>query len=102
MLITKSKAVPIGFKRDIKYGEDGLELVDSIELRIPDNFKGLMLGDEVFVRYVPQSMYFQSQELDVDGLRLDNQSINKLNQQRKIKIKRVVDYRKGLVEHKVE
>jgi hypothetical protein len=60
-----------------------------------------MLGDEVFVRYVPQSMYFQSQELDVDGSMLDERSIKKLNSQRKIKIKRVVDYKKGLVEQKV-
>ena len=101
MLITKSKAVPIGFTRDIKYNDDGLELVDSIDLKVPDNFSGLMLGDEVFVRYVPQSMYFQSQELDVDGFMLDDRSINKLNSQRKIKIKRVVDYKKGLVDQKV-
>ena len=27
----------------------------------------LMIGDEFFVRYVPQSMYFQPIELDVNG-----------------------------------
>ncbi|MCK5559226.1 MAG: hypothetical protein KAJ51_01485, partial [Thermoplasmata archaeon] len=89
MLITKSKAVPIGFERDLKYFDDKLEILDSIKLNIPDNFQGVMIGDEFFVRYVPQSMYFQSQELEVEGFMVDERAIKKLNSARELRIKRV-------------
>ena len=51
------------------------------ELKIDGNvkFKKLSFGDEFFVRYVPQSRYFQSQELEIAGEMLDAQSINEIN-----------------------
>ncbi len=101
MLITKSKVVPISFQRDFKYNGDKLEVQDSIKLNSNENFERMMIGDEFFVRYVPQSMYFQNQELEVSGFMLDERAINKLNSKRELKIKRVIESNKGEVEREV-
>ena len=42
-------------------------------------FKKLSLGDEFFVRYVPQSRYFQSQELEISGDSFNQEKLNEIN-----------------------
>jgi len=46
-------------------------------------FQALSIGDEFFVRYVPQSRYFQSQELAVAGHQVEPDTLAALNQQGK-------------------
>ena len=52
--------------------------------------KRLTLGDEFHVRYVPQSRYFQRQELEVSGTRLSGEQTAKLNQGGTITLERRV------------
>jgi hypothetical protein len=62
----------------------GVEIDQSIKIynriKIFENkykFDSLSIGDEFFVRYVPQSRYFQSQELDISGWTAPEQDIEK-------------------------
>jgi hypothetical protein len=50
----------------------------------------MQVGGEFFVRHVPQSRYFQYQELDIKGLVFDPPLLRELNRQRKMKIIRRV------------
>ncbi len=63
-LIMGQKKIPVAFKRrmDIKNGK--AIIVTEIILQKKIKFKRLSIGDEFFVRYVPQSRYFQSQEFE--------------------------------------
>jgi ubiquinone/menaquinone biosynthesis C-methylase UbiE len=47
-------------------------------------------GDKFFVRYVPQSRYFQSQELDIHSHALDEEQVRALNAGRFVRINQVI------------
>ncbi len=63
-LIMGQKKVPVAFKRRMEIKETKVVLSTEIILQKKIKFKRLSIGDEFFVRYVPQSRYFQSQELE--------------------------------------
>ncbi len=44
-----------------------MTLAHEISAQLGTRVKALSVGDEFFVRYVPQSRYFQSQELDIEA-----------------------------------
>ena len=79
MLMLGNRPVPVHFRRTLKVMTDRIALTSSIKIQGSVNFKRLFLGDEFFVRYVPQSRYFQTQELDVSGEMLDASELNQLN-----------------------
>ena len=54
------------------------------------NVKSLFIGDEFSVRFVPQSLYFQNQELDVFGYNIKDHNIRKLNSNKKLIVKREI------------
>jgi len=51
----------------------------------------MLIGDEIPLRYVPQSRYFQPQELNVVGYLLEPEARERLNTQGRIQIRRAID-----------
>lgn len=67
ILMLSLRPVSIGFKRSLRVDSNGVQLDDEIRINANIRLVALAAGGEFFVRYVPQSRYFQSQELDIDG-----------------------------------
>jgi len=91
LFITRTKKSSIEFSRKIKYDQNRIVVEDKIDLKAKEGFTSLSIGDEFSVRYVPQSLYFQSQELTIDGFRLDSETIKRLNQRKNAVFKRTID-----------
>jgi len=89
--ITSSKRAPVGFRREITREDGALHVSDTITLKGNLTFRRLKVGDEFPVRYVPQSRYFQGQELDVMGQWLPDEALAELNRARKLTITRAYD-----------
>lgn len=94
MLIFGSKEVPVKFKREIEY-RNKIKVTDTIKILSNKKFKSLQVGDDFLVRYVPQSRYFQPMELETDGFKVDNSSLRRLNKNKGIVIKRIIDTKRG-------
>lgn len=80
-LMLGRRPVPIRFQRTmrIEAGEQ-VHLSDELRREAEVELQALSVGDEFFVRYVPQSRYFQSQELDVNGYVMTNAQLQAFNQ----------------------
>ena len=83
-----AKDAPIHFSRHFKIDKTKIVLTDQVQLTGNILCSKLSVGDEFFVRYVPQSRYFQSQELQIEGITLPEKQLANLNQGKKIIIKR--------------
>ena len=81
-LMIGQRPAPMTFKRVVTFRKDGLEVADELTLTGAAQVSSLAFGDEFFVRYVPQSRYFQSQELSVSGVSLDGDALATLNRTR--------------------
>jgi len=79
VLILGQRAVPVSFHRELRINGEQITLQDTLTLEESGHFQELSIGDEFFVRYVPQSRYFQIQELDVTGRRIEQSTITALN-----------------------
>ncbi|MEW6236071.1 MAG: hypothetical protein AB1656_11840 [Candidatus Omnitrophota bacterium] len=86
LLMTGQNPAPVRFERTIKLLDNGIDVVTRIQLEGSHTINGLQIGDEFPARYVPQSRYFQPQELDVRGYILNDKELEKLNRQREITI----------------
>jgi len=84
MLILGKRQSSVAFTRELIIDKDKAVLETSIENKEKKQFESLSVGDEFFVRYVPQSRYFQHQELEITGWKADEASLNKLNKQGKL------------------
>jgi hypothetical protein len=62
---------------------------------------GLQFGDEFAVRYVPQSRYFQAQELEVSGYTLSSRQLQRLNASGELSVTRRVEIPGGTVQVEV-
>ena len=94
LLMTKSGQAPLGYRRTIVFGETGLLLEDEIK-RMGPSVRRLKLGDEFHVRYVPQSRYFQPQELAMRGHELPPEALARLNREGRLVVRRHIDYHEG-------
>jgi hypothetical protein len=83
MLILGQRAVPVRFKRTVAIKERELVITDELENLGHLKIKKLSFGDEFFIRYVPQSRYFQSQELNIAGESLTHEQIDELTRTHK-------------------
>ncbi len=90
VLMTRAKRLPVSFERRITVGADALELRDEVTLAPGARVRRLKVGDELPLRYVPQSRYFQPQELEVDGYELGEAELAHLNQQHRFVLRRRV------------
>jgi len=86
VLILRQQTVPVRFRRRLKLDGEGLTLVDELHIEGPVRFTALSTGDDFSVRYVPQSRYFQAQELASGGTPLAPGALEQLNRQRTITI----------------
>jgi len=80
-LMLGQRPSPVHFKRQVQLG-DKVTVTDTLSLNDDVKVTSLAIGDEFFVRYVPQSRYFQSQELAVSGVTLTPEELNELNSKR--------------------
>ena len=89
-LMLGQRPAPMSFERRITFSKGEVKLEDT--LRLEENFEvaSLSYGDEFFVRYVPQSRYFQSQELGVSGVALTPEQLAELNKTRQFVLSRTV------------
>ena len=78
-LMLGSRPVPVRFSRQLVWDSDGPVVQDEVRLERGRRFDSLAFGDEFFVRYVPQSRYFQSQELECRGLELSEAELQGFN-----------------------
>ncbi|OGT32453.1 MAG: hypothetical protein A3C44_03375 [Gammaproteobacteria bacterium RIFCSPHIGHO2_02_FULL_39_13] len=74
-----NRRVPVDFTRSLTIQANNVTIEDSIKLGNGVKIKELAVGDEFYVRYVPQSRYFQSQELLISGETLPENAITTLN-----------------------
>jgi len=71
--------VPVRFRRRIRFDGGELLVEDVIAPEKGVRFRSLSVGGEFFVRYVPQSRYFQLHELDIFEQRLEPDAVERLN-----------------------
>ncbi|MCB0208601.1 MAG: hypothetical protein KDJ52_04710 [Anaerolineae bacterium] len=86
VLILGQRAVPVRFRRQVTFTNDQFTIQDDITIDGDVKLDALSVGDEFFVRYVPQSRYFQFQELAVAGYPLTQSLLDILNHQRQLSI----------------
>ncbi len=86
LLMLGGKPVPVHFKRIAILDEEKTELITHMFLEKGAQVSYLKIGDEFPARYVPQSRYFQLQELDVRGYILGKEQLQSLNQNKTIQI----------------
>jgi hypothetical protein len=82
-LMLGQRPAPVSFKRRVVFEGGRVTVTDQLELTGTVEVTSLSFGDEFFVRYVPQSRYFQSQELGVSGVSLTESEVATLNQTRR-------------------
>ena len=89
-LMLGQRPAPLTFRRRVRFEEERVLVQDEVRLEGDARVSSLSVGDEFFVRYVPQSRYFQSQELGVSGVTLDARQLAKLNETRQFVLERSV------------
>ncbi len=97
LLMLGTRPIPVQFRRQIRLDGDNLLVTDRLERTGAALFASLMIGDEFAVRYVPQSRYFQAQELGVNGLRPSHAHIEQLNSRGALTVVRQVDLDAGVL-----
>jgi hypothetical protein len=98
LLMLGTRSVPLRFRRTIHLEQGGLTVTDTLRRTGKLRVAGLMLGDEFAVRYVPQSRYFQAQELDLRGSVLTPEQVANLNRNGDLEVTRRVSVTDGLAE----
>lgn len=73
-LILGADRAPAEFRRECEFGADEILIRDAISCRSGVDLVSLRIGDEFVVRHVPQSQYFQAQELDAEGWEVEVRS----------------------------
>lgn len=84
LLMLGAKPTPVRFKRVITLERDMLTVETLTLLDSGGRVGSLQCGDEFPARYVPQSRYFQPQELDVRGQSHSVEEIAMLNGERQL------------------
>ena len=90
VLMTRAKRLPVRFERRIDIRPDAVEMRDEIQLAPGARVTRLKIGDDLPLRYVPQSRYFQPQELAVDGYDLSPDEVARCNHQGRFVLRRRV------------
>jgi len=88
LLMLKSGKSGVRFERDVTIQGQSVSIVDRIKLAGGVRLSSLQIGDEFFVRYVPQSRYFQSQEFDTAPTILTAEQLDELHDRRALTIER--------------
>ncbi|MDK1021364.1 MAG: hypothetical protein QGD90_06975 [Candidatus Hydrogenedentes bacterium] len=86
ILILDPKKGPARFSRRFRFGEDGVSLEDRMTVDATARFVALSAGGDEFVRFVPQSRFFQASELEDMGQELDGDAVQRLNREKTLTI----------------
>jgi hypothetical protein len=97
VLMLGNHRVAIRFRRSIILDSDNPAVVDDVKCSGAARVAELMFGDEFAVRYVPQSRYFQPQELGTRGYSLTPGQLARLNERGHITVARRIEPRSGRV-----
>ncbi|RJP24138.1 MAG: hypothetical protein C4527_19300 [Candidatus Omnitrophota bacterium] len=87
LLMLGGKPMPVRFERVVRVVDQEIEVNTMVELLESAEVVSLQFGDEFPARYVPQSRYFQFQELDVRGYVLRDEELKQLNATRRISVR---------------
>jgi hypothetical protein len=98
LLMTRAAKAPARCHRTITLAGDDLVIRDVIEMDPDARVRRFMIGDELPLRYVPQSRYFQPQELDVEGWLAPDEAVERLNRQGRLTVTRTLRDGKARVE----
>jgi hypothetical protein len=79
LLMLGSRPTPLRFTRRIHMDEESVCIETTMRADRGTRVTRLRIGDEFHVRYVPQSRYFQPQELLSRGRTLTNDELNRIN-----------------------
>ncbi len=82
MLMLGRRPAPASFRRQFRLADEAVTLEDEVWLEGNARIESMSIGDEFFTRYVPQSRYFQSQELGVKGTNLTQEQLATMNKER--------------------
>ena len=88
----KSGRQKVYFYRDVSWSNTEMRIADTIKISDDTTFDSLQFGDEFFVRYVPQSRYFQHQEFDVEAYNLTGEQLYVLNTEHKLRLQRTLNF----------
>lgn len=91
LLMLGTRPMPLRFERHVHWEGDTVVIEDTILLEGSARVKRLTIGDDFPVRYVPQSRYFQLDELEVEGRELDEDAIRRLHEDRRLVLRRRVE-----------
>jgi hypothetical protein len=91
-LMLGQSPAPISFEREVLFSEREVRIKDNISIEQDLEIKMLSVGDDFSVRYVPQSKYFESQELDTSAQVLTSNEIQELRSTKEKKLERVFDF----------
>lgn len=72
VLMLGSRPVPIRFHRRFQHDSTGVTVIDEVIHEGRTRLQALHIGDEFYVRYVPQSRFFQPHELASSRLDVDS------------------------------
>lgn len=90
ILMVGNRRTNIFFTRKLLLKENELIIENKISNLEKNKFISLSIGDDFFVRYVPQSRFFQHQELETDGYSLTKEDLNNLHNSKEWSNKRVI------------
>ena len=82
ILMLGNRPIDIYFTRKFELNKKNISIINSVENKSKKNFNKMIVGGEFFVRYVPQSRYFQSQELDIESYKFEAGEIDSLNNEK--------------------
>lgn len=95
-LILGSAGVPCRFHRAIHLRDDVLEISDRLENHGRLRFRRLLLGGDLHLRYVPQSRFFQFDDLAARPVELDAAQLAQVNRGEPLAITRTVSLPSGV------
>ncbi len=75
ILMLGTRRSGVWFERIVGLRPDGVHWSTRISFKEPVRFKRIQIGDEFFVRYVPQSRFFQFDELVASGYNLSEKEL---------------------------
>jgi hypothetical protein len=101
LLMLGSRPMPLRFERSVTWADGALVIEDTLSLEGSARVRRLRIGDEFPVRYVPQSRYFQPDELEVGGRDLSEAELAELNDTHTVALRREVS-RDGADESEIQ
>ena len=89
-LILGQRSIPVRFHRRFEVASDAITLTDELIMEKKVRLVELTIGGQFFVRYVPQSRYFQGQELESGSRDLSSDELKAFDADGRIILKRKV------------